>query len=103
MITLIFVAGIIAFIAFITVLMVDPADPEEFGTTPPDAPGPVQPALQLVDTDVLQPPTESRPKGAQPAFYEHIGRPPAAVKPAAPQGNRSPYIVDLSGEDAKVN
>ncbi len=99
---LLFIGGIIALAAFVTVLMMDPTDP--FEATPAASPEPkFVPAPKPAARPTAVPrATQAVPqKRSKPAFFEQIG-PQTVVLPEIEQSPaRSPYVVDLSNIDAR--
>ena len=89
--------------------MLDPPEQEDAPILP-DAPmiqQPVRPATAVQSVPEVQPqafprPTaDARPMRSQPAFYEQVGR-AASVQRAPRRTAPSPYVVDLSAEDAHL-
>jgi hypothetical protein len=92
MITLLFMAGVVAFGAFITLLMLDPLESARedvvVATATPEKP-------QELAEPVLDPARVAANTRQEPVFFEQIGPRPKPA-PTSSRPYRSPYVVDLS-------
>jgi hypothetical protein len=98
---------IIAFTLFIIILMHEPTKPEEPGLTQEaqadqtsNRPEVAQPELALQASRDLPSAPAVRQDRNEAAFYERLGQ---QEKVEAEQPDRSPFVIDLSSQDARAS